>query len=184
MRINWIYSATYNPEPEVDIESIKQTGPSWGSWRSWRACNTDNVICHNRPKAIDLVDREFYKNCNFYIPRKHFQEIGRPLGVKFYDGDFLELVDDLEDIVAMHLVASKSDIVLLAGFDLSTQNTPQDRFVQHRLKNRLGLMRSAFVNNPEIQWVLVDHPKEVDKAFSDLSNLTCDVMKNVLNLLK
>ena len=135
-------------------------------------------------KSVVTCSLEEIKNCNFYIPRKHFQEIGRPLGVKFYDGDFLELVDDLEDIVAMHLVASKSDIVLLAGFDLSIQNTPQDRFAQHRLKNRLGLMRSAFVNNPEIQWVLVDHPKEVDKAFSDLSNLTCDVMKNVLNLLK
>jgi hypothetical protein len=183
MQINWIFSASYNPGPEIDLDAIQNIGPSWGSWRSWRACKTNNVICHDRAKSNDLLARSFQSVCNFYIPKTLYQEVGRPIGVRLYDGDFRDEVDDLEDIIAMHLVSANSNIVLMAGFDFSEQDPKTDKLEQHRAKNRLGLIYQIIADCPEIQFVLVDHPKPVNKTYSGLSNLTCDVMKNVLKLL-
>lgn len=183
MQINWIFSANYNPGPEIDLDAVQNIGPSWGSWRSWRACNTDNVICHNRARTSDLLARNFQSGCNFYVPKSMYQELGRPMGVRLYDGEFKDEIDDLEDIIAMHLVSANSDIVLLAGFDFSEQEPKTNKLEQHCARNRLGLTYQVMSSNPEIQFVLVDHPKTVDKIYSGLTNLTCDVMKNVLKLL-
>lgn len=183
MRVNWIFSAAYNPGPEVDLAAIKNIGSTWGSWKSWRACNTDNVICHDKSKSQELIQRNFQNSCNFYVPKDHYQSLGRPMNVNLYNGEFHEAVDDLEDIIAMHLISNSSDIVLLAGFDFSTQEPATDRLQQHRVQNRLGLFYRLLVNNPETQWVLVNHHKPLDKAYSKLPNITCDVMKNVLQLL-
>ena len=184
MQVTWVFSAGYSPGPEVDLSAAKGVGPTWGSWKSWRACNTDNVICHDRAKARELLDRNFQTTCNFYLPKDHFQSLGRPSGVNLYSGDFSETIDDLEDVVAMHLVGHSSNIVLLAGFDLSTQEPAKDRLEQHRIQNRLGLMYRLFADTPKTQWVLVDHPKKLDKAYSKLENITCDTMESVLQLLK
>jgi hypothetical protein len=183
MRVNWIFSANYNPEPEIDLDAMHNVGPSWGSWRSWRACNTNNVVCHERSRISDLLAREFQSVCNFYIPKSIYQEVGRPPGVRLYDGGFNDEVDDLEDIIAMHLVTTNSDLVLLAGFDFSEKEAKVDMIHQHRARNRLGLTQRVVANHPEIQFVLVDHSKSLDRVYSGLPNLTCDVMKNVLQLL-
>lgn len=184
MRVNWVFSAKYNPGPEIDLAAAKNVGPSWGSWRSWRACGTDNVICHDRSQAESMLNRSFQNLCNFYIPKSLFQDLGRPTGVRLYDGEFLDEVHDIEDIIALHFVASASDLVLLAGFDLGKQEPTSDRLEQHRIQNRLGLIRQLFVSHPTVQWVLVDHPKELDQAYSNLDNLTCDKIESVLQLLK
>jgi hypothetical protein len=184
MKINWIFSSTYNPGPEIDLEAVKNIGSSWGSWRSWRSCGTDNVICHDRGQAETMLARSFQKSCNFYIPQSTFQALGRPVGVRLFDGEYQQEVLDLEDIIALHLVSGISDLVLMAGFDLSTPEPVDDKLTKHRIQNRLGLLHQLFVSNPTVQWVLVDHPKKPDLAYSKLENLTCDEMKSVLQLLK
>lgn len=184
MRINCVFSSTYSIDPGVDIDELKSVGSTWGSWKSWRSCSTDNVICHDYGKAKELLTRNFQFGCNFYLPREHFVNLGRPPNVKLYDGEFRQEVVEIEDIIALNLVSKSSDIILLFGFDLSAHPPVADRFEQHRVQNRLGLLRSAIVSDPGVQWVLVDHPKKIDKAYAEITNLACDVMKNVLQLLK
>lgn len=182
MRINWVFANAAALDPTVDLESIKNIGPSWGGWRTWRTCGTDNVICHDINKARDLLQRAFQAVCNFYIPKNSYQDLGRPLGAKLYDGEFKEEVNDIEDIVAMHLAASQSDIILLVGFDLC-KPVSDDKFEEHKIKNRLGLIHSVISKQNSVQWVLIDHKTEIDKAYQNLDNLSLDTLANALTLL-
>ena len=184
MRISWVYAEGYSLDPSVDVDAVKQIGSTWGGWRTWRPCSTDNVVCHDLNKARELLQRAFQAVCNFYLPKKHYEQLSRPMGIKLYDGDFNQEVDGIEDIIAMHLAVQQSDIVLLLGFDFSAPVLPEDdRFQKHKILNRHGLIRSAISSNVQTQWVLVDHPEELDKAYQTLTNLTCDKMENVIQLL-
>ena len=183
MRVNWIFATGYQLGPDVNIDQIKSVGATWGSWRTWRSCGTDNVICHDRSKCVDLIGRAFQAVCNFYVPKSYYQDLNRPMGVKLYEGDFNMDITDHEDIVAMNLVADISDIVLLVGFDFSLSKIPDDKFDQHKLRNYHGLARSVINSNQMTQWVLIDHSSSLDKAYQNLPNLTCDTMKNTLQLL-
>ena len=183
MRVNWVIAAGHQIDPGLDLDQLKNIGPSWGSWKTWRSCSTDNVICHDLAKSKELVSRAFQAVCNFHVPRSFFQDLGRPMGLKLYDGDYKQQVESIEDIIAMHFAAANSDIVLMLGFDLSKPHTTEDRFEQHRITNYHGLIRSTIANAPETQWVAVDHTQSLDKAYQNLPNLTCDQMENVLKLL-
>lgn len=183
MRINWAFADTYQLDPTVDIERIKSIGPTWGSWRTWRGCNTDNVICHDSAKAHDLVRRAFQAVCNLYVPKRYYQDLGRPVGIKLYDGDFDHELDHAEDVITLHIISGASDIVLMAGYDLEPLPEIADRFERHKLQNYHGMIRSLIAQNDTVQYVLVDHDPKLDKAYQDLPNLTCDVMANVLKLL-
>lgn len=182
VKISWAVASDYRLDPAVDIEQIKSVGPVWGSWQTWRGCNTDNVICHQQQKSRELLDRAFQAVCNFYVPRSLYEPLGRPVGVRFYDGDFDQELDNIEDIVALHLAAAASEIVLMLGFDFVLPETVADRFEGHKLTNRHGLMRGAMANRPLVQWVAVDCDN-LDKSYQTLPNLTCDTMPNVLQLL-
>lgn len=183
MRVNWAVATSYSLDPTVNIDLIKGIGPLWGSWQTWRGCGTDNVICHSAAKARDLLDRAFQAVCNFYVPRTEYEFLKRPVGVKLYEGAYQEQVDDIEDIIAMHLCGSASDIVLLLGYDLAPMPDDLAKLDQHRMVNRHGLMRSAIANAAQTQWVVVDHPRDLDPAYQNLPNLTCDTMSSVLQLL-
>lgn len=183
MRVNVVYAAT-TPALDAGVkERIKKIGPAWGSWKTWTACQTDNVICHDLAKARELCHRAIQAVCNFYLPEKFFQPLNRPQGVQFYQGDFQQEAHDLEDVIALHLVADRSDLVLLFGFDLSTPVQSSDRMENHRITNRMGLLRQILASTADVQWVLVDPVGEIDSAFGSISNLTCDTLHNVLQLL-
>ena len=183
MRINWVVASTYQLDPAVDADAIKNIGPVWGSWRTWRSCATDNVICHESSRAHDLVARNFQTDCNFYIHEANFVKLGRPPGIRVYGGDFLQEVDSIEDVIALHLAAAQSDIVILLGFELTGIKGIDDTFELHKKKNYHGLVRGVIAAHPETQWVAVDHDKKLDKNYQTLANLTCDTFKNVLQLL-
>jgi hypothetical protein len=182
MRINWVIATGHQFDPTVDVETLKQIGPIWGSWATWRGCATDNVICHNTAKAKELIKRKFQDGCNFYIPEKHYQELNRPTPVKLYGGAFEEQVTHIDDIISLHLATETSDLVLLVGFNFSEIVNPGDRFELHKIKNYYGLIHSL-VATSSVQFVLLDHAAELDKSYRDLTNLTCDTMENVLQLL-
>lgn len=183
MRVSWAIAENYVLDPTIDIDQIKSVGPTWGSWRTWRGCNTDNVICHYRAKAHELINRAFQAVCNFYIPKKYYQDLNRPIRVKLYEGEFEQDVSNPEDIVAMHLAGEENDIVLLLGYNLAKIQAPGDAYEKHKLINYHGMIRSIIVNKPEVQWVVVDHPEEFDKIYQDVPNLTRDTMANALKLL-
>jgi hypothetical protein len=183
MKINWIVSSDYRLDPTIDPEKIKTVGPVWGSWKTWRSCATDNVLCHDLSKSKELIMRGFHDQCNFYTHKDYFAELGRPLSVKLYDGQFSESVDDIEDIISMHLAGSAADIVLLVGFDFSKPSVPSDKFEAHKIRNYHGMIRSVISNTQNTQWVVIDHPEKLDKIYQNLPNLTCDTMENALKLL-
>lgn len=183
LRTSIVFAAAYQLPASLAADRLKDIGPTWGSWKTWTMCATDNVICHDLSKARELHQRAIQAVCNFYVPQKFYQSLNRPNGINFYHGDFLPETDNLEDIIAMHLVAEQSDIVLLFGFDASSKPAVEDPLQRHIMLNRLGLIRQALIRNSEVQWILVDHPKSLDPAFGSVANLTCDSLKNVLTLL-
>jgi hypothetical protein len=184
MKINWVLSNSTSFAPEIEIERLKNAGPFWGGWQTWRSCSTDNVICHDLDRAGALLKRNFQQDCNLFIPNKIYQTLNRPQGIRLYDGDFVDLdVNNREDIVAMHLAAGQSDIVLLVGFDLAPVEKTGDRLADHRAVNYVNLAKHAILGNNQTQWVLLDHPAELDKTFSDLPNLTQDTLINSARLL-
>jgi len=183
MRINWVVASGYQLDPTVDIEKIKSIGSVWGSWNTWRSCGTDNVICSDFSKSKDLISRAFQSVCNFYVPAKHYQDLGRPVGLKLYDGEFNQEVNNLDDIVAMHLCSQQSDLILLLGFDLSLSGQIQDPYEIHRYKNYHGLIRSLIVNHPGVQWVCVDHTTDLAKPYTEIENLSKDTLQKVFETL-
>ena len=183
MRVNWVFATGYSLDPNIDPETLKSVGPSWGSWRTWRGCGTDNVICDDLAKSRELIGRAFQAVCNFHTRKSYYADLNRPVGVRFYDGDFDQECNNIEDIVAMHLAKDFSDIVILAGFDMGKVSPPADALQKHRLVNRHGLQYSLIAHSDPVQWVVIDHPAELDKSYQNLSNLTCDTMENVLKML-
>ena len=184
MNISWVIADGYQVDPTIDLNMLKNIGPIWGSWRTWRSCGTDNVICHDATKSQELIQRDFQKNCNFFVPEKNYRALGRPQGVQFYGGGFEHETHSIEDVVALHLASSCSGIVLMLGFNLQKISTEiTDRFELHKLKNYQGLIRSLIDNRSGIQWVLIEHDSDTDKYFRELDNFTKDSLKNVLDLL-
>lgn len=180
MNISLVLSNQANIDPALDILQVKALGSFWGGWRTWRSCQTDNVVCHEVAKAKELIDRDFHLTCNFYVPESAFITLERPQGVKLYAGEFKHDLDNHEDIVSMHLAAANSDIVLLLGFDFGEGQKLEDRLSEHRIHNYRSLTRQVIVDNPKIQWVILDHPGELRKDIQNLPNIGKDTLINIL----
>jgi hypothetical protein len=181
-KISWVLSDSVVLDPTQDIEELKRVGAFWGSWRTWRACQTDNVICHDQIKADELIQREFQKSCNFYIPESVNASINRPEGVKVYAGEFVHNVIKQEEIVAMHLAATTSDIVIMLGWDLTTLEANADRLQANQAQHHRNLVQQAFITYNQIQWVIVDHAGPIDPNLTDLDNVVTDTLATVLHL--
>lgn len=180
MNINWVLANTVQIDPAIDINRLKEVGSFWGGWRTWRSCQTDNVVCHDMAKAKELIDRSFQTACNFYIPNSVYVALDRPVGVKLYQGDFVHDVENHEDIVAMHLATTNSDIVLLMGYDFGPQPKLEDKLAEHRAHNYRSLTRQVIVDYPNVQWVVIDHPGEFREDLRSLPNLGKDTLNNIL----
>jgi hypothetical protein len=180
MNINFVLANSTQFDPTVNLEKVKELGSFWGGWRTWRGCQTDNVICHDLPKARELIQRNFHLTCNFYIPRSVFVDLDRPEGVRLYEGEFKHDLDNYEDIVSMHLASSNSDIVLLMGFDFGEPVKLEDKLSEHRANNYRNLVRQVIADNPKIQWVVLDPTRPIRKDLQALSNLGTDTLTNIL----
>lgn len=182
MNISWVLADSVLLDPTQDIDALKRVGAFWGSWRTWRACQTDNVICHDQVKAAELLKRNFQTYCNFYIPNSVYTSLDRPDGVKLYAGEFVHDVDQQEEIVALHLAATTSDIVLLLGFDLTKLDPNPDKLKANRAQHQRNLIRQAFLEYATTQWVVVDHSEELDPNLTNLDNLVSDTMPTILSM--
>jgi len=182
MNINWVLADSATADPAVDIAELKQLGAFWGSWRTWRAWQTDNVICHDQPKADELIKRNFQNNCNFYMPNSVYTSLNSPDNVRLYEGAFVHDVDRQEEIVAIHLAATTSDIVLLFGFDLSELVPDTDRLLAHRAQHHRNHIHQAIKDFEQVQWVVVDHTGDLDPNLVILDNVVTDNLETVLAL--
>lgn len=180
MNISFVLANRTQIDPTVDLAKLKELGSFWGGWQTWRSCQTDNVICHDMAKANELIQRDFQHICNLYVPNTVFVTLGRPEGVKIYEGDFVHDLHNHEDIVAMHLAITHSDIVLLLGFDFGEFEKNPDQMAEHRAHNYRSLTRQVILDNKNIQWIVVDHPEPFRKDLLDLPNLDRDTLSNIL----
>lgn len=180
MEVAWVLSEDY-ADPIAKSDTIKDIGATWGSWKTWRSWSTDNVLCADNTKAQDLIKRAFHSVCNFYIPQKSYTLLNRPAGVKVFDGDFPDDFAKQEDVIAMHLCC-QSELVLCMGFNLQevTAEDPKTKFLQ---QSYLAAIRGVIKNNPNTQFVFIDHPGDLDKTFEICENISCDTYENVLQLL-
>ena len=183
MNVSWVLANSLVLDPTVDIEAIKAVGPFWGGWQTWRSCGTDNVICNDFNRAQSLLTRKFNEGCNFYIPNTIYQSLDRPPRVRLYDGTTNLDLENKEEIIAMHLAASQSDIVLLLGFSWQPQPKNPDRLQEHRAQNYRNLIKQVMVENQTVQWVLIDHAPKIMLELKDLPNLTQDTLSSVLKML-
>lgn len=180
MKITWSLADSAHLNPAINIDTIKNIGPLWGGVKTWREWSTDNVVCHELQTARDLVSRNFHTRCNMYLPSTAFQDVDRPNGVKLYNGEFHQAVDNPNDIVSMHLAAVGSDIVILVGFELGTKNLEHDKLAKHKWHNYKNYIKHIILGNPNVQWVLLDQTAEIDKDLENLPNLLFDTLDNVL----
>lgn len=181
MNINWVISDSIAADPTLDFDRFKDLGSLWGSWRTWRTCGTDNVICHELADAQNLIQRDFHKQCNFYIPNSNYVALDRPVGVKLYEGNFQHDVDHREEIISMHLASSSCDIVLLLGFDFQELPKNPDRLVEHRAHNYWGLAYQIIKDTPSVQWLAINHPGKVRAEIAKLENFSQDKLNNILS---
>jgi hypothetical protein len=184
MNIQWVLADNLILDPTIDLARMKQGGAFWGSWKTWRAYNTDNVICHDMTKAQELIKRDFQSTCNFYIPNSTYNSLGRPSGVRLYEGNFMgNDVANQDEIVSMNLAASICDVILLLGFDFSETPPLLNKLENTKIKHYRGLVHQAIKSTPQVQWILVDHPNNICPALMSLSNLGKDKFENVLAIL-
>jgi hypothetical protein len=184
MKVNWVLADDAVLDPAIQLDQLKDIGSLWGSWRGWRAYQTDNVICNELRKASELLQRQFNQLCNLYISNENYVLLDSPDRVRLYEGKFVHDLDHQDEIIALHLAASQSDIVLLLGFDWQQQPKHTDRLQEHRNINYRQLVKHVIMDNPDVQWVLVDHAPELTPELANLENLTQDTLENVIELLK
>jgi hypothetical protein len=178
MNIAWLFAENTLLPPATDVQAIKNVAPIWGSWRTQRGYQTDNVICWDPQQAQQLVAQGYGAICNLFIHQSVYDELDKPKGVRVFGGEFVHAVDSHDDVVGMHLVASTADVILMVGFDFVEPKNPTESRT-----NYLGLTAQVVRDHPKQQWVLIDHSTELAKPFKDQENITCDRMKNVLQLL-
>jgi hypothetical protein len=178
MNIAWLFAENTLLPPATDVQAIKNVAPIWGSWRTQRGYQTDNVICWDPTQATQLVAQGYGAICNLFVHQSVYDELGKPDRVRVFGGEFVHAVDSEDDVVGMHLVASAADVILMVGFDFTEpKNSTESR------TNYLGLAAQVVQDHPKQQWVMIDHSTELAKPFKGMENITCDRMKNVLQLL-
>ena len=183
MNVTWVFADNTQLDPTIDIKTLKNVGSTWGGWRTWRAYATDNVVCHDVSKAQELVQRNFQTLCNLYVPNSAYVMLGRPSGVKLYEGELDMELDNKDELVAMNLAATVSDVVLLIGFDWPTQSKNPDKLLEHRAHNYREVVNRLIQERSTVQWVMVDPPTAVRPELIKFDNFGTDSLKSVLKLL-
>lgn len=182
MKVCWVLGEDFQSHADK-AKSIKAVAPIWGSHKTWREFETDNVICNELPIAIGLLNRAFQAVCNFYVPKERYVDLGRPNGVKMYDGGFNVEMFNKDEIIALHLVAPNNDIVLLLGFNLAPRDWGDYKIAKHQWTNYLLAVKTVIAQHPDTQWVAIDQISDIHPDIKNLPNFTCDKIENVVHLL-
>lgn len=167
MNIAWVIAEKYLLPPNIPISALNDAAPIWASWRLWRTYNVDNTVCYQDEDASLVINQGYHEVSNLYISEPAWQKLNKPPGVKCFGGAFPKSISQAEDVISIHLAAAQNDLILLLGFDLSDHNSLfYTNLIEH---------------SPQQQWVIVDGT--VPSKLLTLSNLTCDTLQNVFELL-
>jgi len=183
MKTCWLLSQEI-PNDFVDREILTSVAPIWGPLTIWKQYQCDNTICYNLKDARDMIKRAFHAVTHFYVPKDFYADLGRPVGVRMFEGEFKDnAISNKEDIIGLNLVAPAHDIVLLVGFNLGPVSDELDPIEQRFLKAYRHNIKTIIQDNPNTQFVLVNYEQELAENFKDLDNLTIDTVDSVVELL-
>lgn len=173
MKVCWVISESVPSDLEAPID----VATSWGSWKTRDAYNTENCICSNTSEASTLTKLGFQKSCNLYLMQESHIAIGKPAGVRLFNGRFgSDGISNKDDIVALNLAVPQYDLVLLLGFDFSpTTDAGRDEYYFN--------VKEIIKTNADTQFVLVDYAHEIDSELIELANITQDTVETVTSLL-
>ena len=177
MNLAWLFAENTVLPPTTPVDEMREIAPIWGSWRTQRSYQSDNVVCWDPAQAEKLVRQGYAKICNLYIPELVYKQLDQPTGVRVFSGGFDFSVDSVDDIIATHLVATVADVILMVGFDLEAKTAPATS-----RNNYIGILAQAMANSDK-QWVVIDHHTDLAEPIQKLSNITRDLLPNVLQLL-
>ena len=168
----------------ISREVLTSIAPIWGSINTWRDYQCDNTVCYDFDTAQKMIKRALHAVTHFYIPKNDYSALGRPVGVKLFEGEFADLaVANKEDIITMNLVADNHDIVLMLGFDLTPVDVDLDEAEQRMLKAYRHNIKTIITDNPTTQFVLVNYDMDLADNLKDIDNLTKDTVDAVIDLL-
>jgi len=183
MKVCWVISEDI-PAGFLDLQVIKDTAISWGSWKTWKEYKTDNCVCSDSSESHNLIQRAFHAVCTLYIMQEHYATVGRPAGVKLFNGQFNNSsISNKDDIVALNLAVPQSDIILLSGFNFSPLIETDNEKDRPAREEYYFNVRELIKANADTQFVLVDYTHELASWAWDLDNLTLDSIDSVKNLL-
>jgi hypothetical protein len=175
MNVSWVLAEHAILPANVSASTLNSVAPVWSSWRHVRGYQVDNAVCYDTAAAQQLIDHDWHQLCNLYVPTE-LQQKTKKCPVYAFGGTFDFDIASHDDIVCLHLAASQNQVVLLLGFDLAPTN------VSSQL-TYLDLIHTTIDSYPDVQWVLVNHSHNLYNKVKQLTNLTCDSINNVLNLL-
>jgi hypothetical protein len=178
MKLVWVLGDNFDAEETIGAKAMKDVGPLWGTPRSWRKNSTDNVVSTDRAQVEELLRRAFQAVCNFYIPVRMYGEVGRPAGVKVFEGVVPGDFAHHSLATVFHLVAPLADTVLLAGVSLAPGEPHSDQ------SHFVAAVATVIRARPEVQWVCLDHSEEVAPVLKDAGNLWFDTTENITATLK
>lgn len=183
MRFNWVLARGFATCDKHDWQRIQNSAPTWAS-TSPRKITAQNSICSNAAECLQLLKSAAYQRTNLYVPHDFWQEHGQPTVVRVFQATPYPNITDVDDIIALHLAAANSDIVLMLGFDLVLNTGPMDAKTAKILQDYHGLLRSLIVNTPETQFVAINQAQMLSPAYQGITNLTCDTLQAVLTLME
>jgi hypothetical protein len=183
VRFNWVLSQAFSACEDQDWQRIQNCAPTW-SGAGPRQITAQNSICSNAAACLQLLKSAAYQRTNLYVPHDFWLEHGQPTVVRVFQATPYPNITDVDDIIALHLAAAHSDIVLMLGFDLCLNTGPIDGKTAKIMQDYHGLLRSLIVNTPETQFVAIDQPQILSASYQGIANLTCDTLQAVLTLME
>lgn len=178
MNIVWIVGDDFTPGVGVApaVEKMKEVGPIWGTPTSWRKCNNDNVVCTDADESSRLIKRAFHAVCNFHVPVSHFAGLGRPKGVKLFEGEIPKQFSKHSLATVFHLVAPLADVVLVIGVPFeTTEPKSNDALFQAAVKK-------VITHYDKVQWVILDHFSTVSDEITSCPNVWLESSANLSTL--
>lgn len=184
MRFNWVLASQYTHCDDIDWQRIQNCAPTWAALDSKRKLSAQNSVCSSGTACLAALESAAFNSTNLYVPHDFWQQQGRPGNVRAFQGTPYPNIAGVDDIIALHLAAAHSDIVLMLGFDFCLNTGPVDRRTAKSLQEYHGLLRSLIVNTPETQFVAIDQGQQLASPYQNIANLTCDTLQAVLTLME
>jgi len=184
MKIGWALSEQIGKKV-VEIGTLQDVAPTWGSCSIYNDYSVDNVICNDIKQAERLIQHNVQDSVNFYMQRDDYSTLGNPSNVKTFQGSFDDTnINFKDDIVTLNVVTATYDIILLLGFKFTKPKAKAEQLDKHKQLAYLHNVKTIIKENEDKQFVLVNYKGKLSADFDSIENLSRDSLANVLELVQ